>query len=89
MSENPLLIVGGVILFLLYIALGGCGIDRYTMTRLLSAEGVVNWTDEGYRFLECGHGESLEEGFRGVKNGQPVRGLICATPLGGYVVRYK
>jgi hypothetical protein len=37
----------------------------------------------------CGHGDLTSETFEGIKNGQPVKGVVCGGALKAYTIRYQ
>ena len=60
-----------VALFLL-----GCT-DPMTARRIAEQDGVTQVETTGYRWFACGRDDVYQTGFRGLKNGRPVTGVVC------------
>jgi len=74
-------------LLLLAVVLGGCT-DAPNTARLLEAEGMQNVQITGYQFFGCGQEDWYHTGFRGIKNGKAVEGVVCSGILKGHTIRY-
>lgn len=58
-------------------------------TRILKADGYENIQMTGYDFFACSDSDSFSTGFLAIKNGQVVRGVVCAGFLKGATIRIK
>jgi hypothetical protein len=71
------------------LVLSGCAVDQKDMARLMRQEGITEWRPTGADLFLCGHGDLTSEAFEGVKNGQPVKGVVCGGALKAYTIRYR
>jgi len=56
--------------------ISGCTTDHTDVMRVLKAEGITQIELTGYTLFGCG-GEISHLGFKGIKNNQKVKGVIC------------
>jgi hypothetical protein len=71
------------------LALSGCAVDQKDMARLMRQEGDYRVAANRCDLFLCGHGDLTSETFEGVKNGQPVKGVVCGGALKAYTIRYQ
>jgi hypothetical protein len=78
---------GGLLALLLIVIVGGlialfAGVtDEGTAARILDAEGVTQIEYTGYDWAACGMDGWYRTGFTGLRNGKPVRGVVCSGLL--------
>jgi prepilin-type N-terminal cleavage/methylation domain-containing protein len=93
-----LIAIGLMILLCVVGVFGGAVINsaygRMTpedFSRIMHQEAIQNPVSTGYQFTGCGDGDTIHEGFTGVKNGIPVTGVVCGGNANwggkGFVVR--
>jgi hypothetical protein len=73
---------------LLVLCLVGCTHSNDTAFRLLAEDGVTQVQLNGYAFFGCAKGDDFATEFSGVKNGKPVKGVLCGGFLKANTVRY-
>jgi hypothetical protein len=71
------------------LTLPGCAVNQKDMARLMRQEGVTEWRSTGSNTFLCGHEDLTSETFEGIKNGQPVKGVVCGGPMKAYTIRYR
>lgn len=77
-----------VIGFLVVASTGGCDANPQDVTRILTQDGITNIKLGGYGWFDCGRDDYFSSTFTGVKNGQPVSGVVCKGGLKDYTIRY-
>jgi prepilin-type N-terminal cleavage/methylation domain-containing protein len=50
--------------------------DPSDFNRIMATENIQNAQSTGYQYTGCGDGDTIHEGFTGVKNGVPVTGVV-------------
>ena len=76
-------------LAIFFLSLCGCTVSKDDVARLMKQEGITDWHDDGLAVIGCADDDILQSGFHGIKNGQPVKGVICGGGTKGYTIRYK
>lgn len=59
------------------------GINQADFERIMRQEGITNAVQGGHAYTGCGSEEPYNSIFTGIKNGQPVSGIVCAGWGGG------
>lgn len=84
--------IGMVALFLVMLLLttsGACNVSQGDLSRLMLQEGISQWQDRGPVYFSCGGAGTFGSHFAGVKNGVPVKGVVCGGWLKNYTIRYE
>ena len=55
---------------------------------LIKADGVQEAQMTGWAFFGCSNSDTFSYGFRGLKNGARVEGVVCSGFLKGATIRY-
>lgn len=75
------------------LTLCGCFTQPDSARRILESDGVTNIEILGYQLTGCSQDDSSHTGFRDVKNGKAVTGVVCGPAWElpwskGYTIRY-
>ena len=82
-----MLIVLGMLTVGIALLAGGVT-DPDAARMILARDGMTKIEMTGYVFLGCSKDDWYHTGFRAVKNGQPVNGVVCAGFFKGSTIRY-
>lgn len=83
-----LLLPVGFIVILVFYSISPPGIAPADFSRLMRQEGITQVQPVDVTLFSCGHGDGFATGFRGVKNGQSVQGVVCGGFFKSNTIRY-
>ncbi len=81
-----------VMLLVLTMSCNSCTINEKDFNRLMQQEGISNIQNLGHVYTGCADSDNLATGFKGIKNGVPVKGIVCGDNSWGgkgYTIRYR
>jgi hypothetical protein len=76
-----------IALALFVLGLIGCTNAKKSRA-VLEADGVTQIEMTGYSVFGCSENDTFADGFRGVKGGRRVKGVVCSGWMKGSTVRY-
>lgn len=76
------------LLIISILCLGACTQEPYQLRKILQAEGITNIELTGYSLFGCSDNDTFKTGFKGIKNGVPIEGVVCSGWLKEPTVRY-
>lgn len=90
-AVSALLYIGSLIVVLVAIvwySISPPGIAPADFARLMRQEAITEAQPVSVSLFSCGEGDGFATGFRGIKNGQPVKGVICSGIFKSNTIRY-
>lgn len=75
-------------IFILSLFLVGCSVSTDKAERSMTQEAISDFSFSGPNPMGCADQDSFSLEFRGTKNGQEVRGIICSGLFKGATIRY-
>lgn len=83
------MVIALIVIVIVIQGRGTCDPPPSQANAAIERDGVSSVTLGGHSF-QCGRGEVAGIEFEGVKNGKPVRGVLCGLSSDGpFIVRYR
>jgi hypothetical protein len=77
------------IVFLAFVFYTDFGTQPKRTIALLKSQGYSDIHLTGYKVFACGRGDFFSSGFKAVKDGQQIEGVVCSGLFKGATIRFE